>query len=152
LAVRLEVAERATLTYLPGPTVITGRAWHLAELVVELAGDAGLRCREVLVLGRTGERPGRLTSTIDVRRGGRPVLRQRLDIGDPELDGALAHLAGHRVLATELLIDDRPVPPPASGDWWARTPLATCGWTATALGDDAVTALRRLECTGVAAE
>ena len=143
-AVRIELAERATARYLPEPTVITARAWHESCLHAELAAGATLRCREVLVLGRAGERPGRLSSSVSVLRAGRPLLRQRLEIGDPDLDASAAHLAGRRVLATEILADDRQ-PPAAGGDWWSRTPLAAGGSLVTALADDAVTALRRLD-------
>jgi urease accessory protein len=138
------VAAGATATYLPEPTVITARARHTATLRAELAEDACLRVREILVLGRAGERPGRLTIATDVTRAGRPVLRQELTIGDPELDASIAHLAGKRVLATEFRVDDTHSDP-ASGEWWSRTPLAAGGTLTTALADDAVTAVRRLE-------
>jgi urease accessory protein len=137
------VAERAAVAYLPEPTVVTGRARHEAHLHAELAASATLRCREVLVLGRAGERPGRLSTATHVLRDGCALLRQRLEIGDPALDASAACLAGRRVLATEILIDDR-IAPPAGGDWWSRTPLAAGGSLATVLADDAVTALRGL--------
>lgn len=142
--VRLHLAAGATAAYLPEPTVITARARHVAVLHAELAADACLHTREVLVLGRTGERPGTLTTTTAVTRAGRPVLRQRLTVGDPELDASVAYLAGKRVLATDLRVDGT-CPPPASGDWWSRTPLAAGGTLTTALADDAVTVLRHLE-------
>jgi urease accessory protein len=142
-AVHIEVAERAAVAYLPEPTVITGRARHESHLHAELAAGATLRCREVLVLGRAGERPGRLSTATHVLRDGCPLLRQRLEIGDPGLDASVACLAGRRVLATEILIDDR-IAAAAGGDWWSRTPLAAGGSLATALADDAVTALRGL--------
>ncbi|HEV2781689.1 MAG TPA: urease accessory protein UreD [Actinophytocola sp.] len=139
--VRLELAERAAVAYLPEPTVITGRARHESRLLAELAAGAVLHCREVLVLGRAGERPGRLSSAIQVVRAGRPVLRQRLEIGDPELDASVAHLAGRRVLGTEILISDADPGPAAGGDWWSRVPLASSGWVSTALADDVITVM-----------
>ncbi|HEU5475437.1 MAG TPA: urease accessory protein UreD [Actinophytocola sp.] len=141
----LDLGAGAEMSYLPEPTVVTGRARHRSVLRAELAGAAGLRCREVLVLGRTGERPGRLTTETHVCRAGVPVLRQCLEIGDEVLDGSLARFAGRRVLATEIVVSDGPPPAPASGDWWSRSPLAAGGWIATALADDAVTALRDLD-------
>lgn len=143
--VRVEVAEGASLAYLPEPTVITRRAWHESVLRADLAAGAALRCREVLVLGRCGECPGRLSTEIHIVRAGQPVLRQRLEIGDPERDGGVAHLAGRRVLATEVLVDGRDGPAPAGGDWWSLTPLAAGGSMATALAADAVTALRLID-------
>jgi urease accessory protein len=141
--VRLHLAERATVVYLPEPTVITARANHHAALHADLAANACLRAREILVLGRAGELPGRLTTTTATTRAGHPVLRQQLTIGDPELDASVAHLAGKRVLATELRVDDSH-PEPASGMWWSRTPLAAGGTLTTSLADDTVTALRHL--------
>ncbi|KAA2262979.1 urease accessory protein UreD [Solihabitans fulvus] len=151
--IRFEAADGATVSYLPEPTVVTARADHSAELVAELAEDARLRLREVLVLGRSGERPGRLVSVLRVRRGGRAVLQQRTVVGDPCLDASLAALAGRRVLATELLVPaeeagEDPVEA-ACGEWWSRTPLAAGGTLVTALADDVVTAGRLLALAGM---
>jgi urease accessory protein len=143
VAVRLRAGAGASVSYLPEPTVITARACHTASLEVDLAGDACLHTREVLVLGRAGERPGVLTTSMSVARGGVPVVRQHLTVGDPDLDASAAFLAGKRVLATALHVDDAPRPP-ASGEWWSRTPLAAGGTLTTALADDAVTAQRHL--------
>lgn len=141
--VSIEAAEGAHVTYLPEPTVVTGRACHEAEFSAELAADAHLLAREVLVLGRSGERPGRLASTMRIRRGGRPALHQRLEVGRPELDASPAHLAGKRVVATEVAFgaDDAP---PAGGEWWSRVPLAGGGTLTTVLADDVVEVTRLL--------
>ncbi len=137
--VHLELEEGAKLTYLPEPTVITARANHEAVLRAALGAGAVLYYREVLVLGRAGEQPGHLTTTMHATREGRPLLRQQLTIGDQ----SIATLAGHRVLATELHLDDT-TPAPTSGEWWSRTPLAAGGTLTTALANDAVTAQRLL--------
>ncbi|GAA4885394.1 urease accessory protein UreD [Saccharopolyspora cebuensis] len=143
-AVHLDVAAGASVDYLPEPTVVSSRADHRAAMSVRLAPDARLRCREVLVLGRSGERPGRLVTATDVVRDGVPLLRQRLDIGDPLLDASAGYLAGARVLATEVLVGADDPAAPASGDWWSLAPLAAGGALATAVGPDAVIAGRRL--------
>lgn len=133
--VHLELADGATVEYLPEPTVVTRRADHTSVLRVTLGDGAHLRMRETLVLGRHNERPGHLTTAWHVTRAGRPVLRQELAV-TPET------LLGKRVLATELSTSDtREV---ASGDWWSRTRLAAGGTLTTALADDAVTAARLL--------
>jgi urease accessory protein len=142
--VDIEVESGGRLEYLPEPTVITARARHTSRLVASLAGDARLRTREVLVLGRTGERPGRLTSTQRVVRAGVPLLHQTVEIGDPALDAGVANLAGRRVLATEVLVGGEDPAEPVSGDWWSLTPLAAGGCLLTALAEDAVTAERDL--------
>jgi urease accessory protein len=141
--VDIEIGAGGELEYLPEPTVVTARARHFSELRASLAAEARLRTREVLVLGRAGEEPGRLTVSQQVIRAGIPLLRQTLEIGDAELDASLAHLAGRRVLATELIVGDEHREP-AGGDWWSVTPLTGCGSLATALAFDAVTAQRDL--------
>ncbi|WP_439383889.1 urease accessory protein UreD [Amycolatopsis lexingtonensis] len=136
------VEPGGSLEYLPEPTVVTSRARHAAVFRGELAEDAYLHTREVLVLGRAGEAPGSLTTTQSVTRGGIPVLRQTLSVGSA-LDRSLAVLAGRRVLATDLVVGG-PELPAASGEWWSRTPLAAGGTLTTSLAPDAVTALKAL--------
>jgi urease accessory protein len=139
--VSVVVEEGGSVEYLPEPTVITARARHTAVFRASLAADAYLHTREVLVLGRAGERPGSLTTSSHVTRGSAPVLRQTLSIGDSTLDSSLAVLASRRVLATDLVVGG-PDLPAASGEWWSRTPLAAGGTLTTSLAPDAVTALR----------
>lgn len=139
--VSVVVEAGGSLEYLPEPTVITARARHTAAFRASLASDAYLHTREVLVLGRAGERPGSLTTSSHVTRGSTPVLRQTLAIGDSTLDSSLAVLAGRRVLATDLVVGG-PDLPAESGEWWSRTPLAAGGTLTTSLAPDAVTALR----------
>lgn len=141
---RVRVEAGGAFDYLPEATILAARADHAAELHVELAEDARLRCRETLVLGRHGEQPGRLTTTTNVVRGGTPLLRQRWDVGDQRLLASPAYLAGARVLATEVVVWDRDPGRPSSGQWWSLVPLAAGGALATAVAEDAVTAGRRL--------
>lgn len=142
---RATVADGGSLTYRPEPTVVTARADHETVLDVRLAPTATLHARDVLVAGRTGERAGRYRGTVRVTEDGRPLLVQTQEIGDPLLDASPAHLAGHRVLGTEVAIGpgDEPVSP-ACGEGWSLSPLAVRGMLATAVGHDAVTAARRL--------
>lgn len=139
----IEVAEHATCDYRPEPTVITARANHEACLRATLAMQAHLHTREVLVLGRANEPSGRLDTSVHVTRAGRPLLRQRLRLGDPNFQQSPAGLAGFRVLATEL--DTCGDETPASGDWWSRTPLAGGGALVSALAHDTVTVQRCLD-------
>lgn len=142
--IRLDVDGNASVEFLPEPTVVTARASHSSVFSAQLADTARLRYREVLVLGRVGEPPGSLDSTVEVLRGAVPLLRQRIDIGDPALTTSAAYLAGHRVLASELLVWGDDPESAHSGDWWSLAPLARGGSLATALAADAVTAQRRL--------
>lgn len=143
--VHIEVGAGGSIEYLPEPTIITRRARHAATLTADLGDHAQMRTREVLVLGRFGEKPGALTTSLHITCLGRPVLRQVLHVGDPALDASTAFLAGRRVLATELRFGEPGPVEPASGEWWSRTPLATGGSLATALAHDAITAKRDLE-------
>lgn len=142
--VEISVAKGGSFAYRPEPTVVTARANHHALLRADLAEDAQFRTRETLVLGREGERPGRLSSTVQVTCAGVPALRQTQTVGDPALDASLAVLAGHRVLVTELDFGG-PARPAASGPWWSRTPLAAGGTLTTAIGPDVVTATGLLD-------
>ncbi|NKQ55222.1 urease accessory protein UreD [Amycolatopsis sp. K13G38] len=140
--VEVEIEGDGELEYLPEPTVITSRARHTAEFFATVGPDARLRTREVLVLGRSGEDGGVLRTTQRIVRGEVPVLHQTLEVG--ALNASLAHLAGRRVLATEVRIDGALVAP-ASGDWWSRSPLAGGGCLLAALAQEAVTAERDLD-------
>lgn len=133
--VHLELGAGAAVDYLPEATVITRRARHESVLAVALGDGAHLRTRETVVLGRAGERPGELTTTMNITRCGRPVLRQSLPV-------TAETLLGKRVLATELSTGDNRET--ASGEWWTRARLAAGGTLTTVLADDAVTAMRAL--------
>jgi urease accessory protein len=143
-SITFDIDVNATVEFLPEPTVVTSRASHSSRFTAQLAGSARLRQREVLVLGRIGEQAGSLDSTVEIVRGDMPLLRQRIDIGDPAMTASAAYLAGHRVLATELLVWGDDPPAAHSGEWWSLAPLARGGSLATALAGDAVTAQRRL--------
>ena len=143
-SIRFDIDVNASVEFLPEPTVVTSRASHSSSFTAQLADTARLRHREMLVLGRIGEPAGDLDSTVEVIRGGTPLLRQRVDIGDPALTASAAYLAGHRVLATELLVWGEDPVSAHSGEWWSLAPLARGGSLATALAGDAVTAHRRL--------
>jgi urease accessory protein len=146
LVVRLQIDDGASVQYLPEPTVVTRRADHRTELHAELGAAARMRCREVLVAGRTGEASGRfrgLTRVVDAAAG-RPILVQEQELGEPTLHASAAHLATRRVLATEVLVWGEDPHPGLAGPWWSLTPLAGRGSLATAVGPDAVTAQRGL--------
>jgi urease accessory protein len=144
LVVRLEVGDAAGLQFLPEPTVVTRRADHHGELHAELGAGSRLRCREVLVAGRSGEPSGRFRGLVRVRQGERPLLVQEQELGDPGLQSSAAHLAGRRVLGTEVLVWGMDPDDAVAGDWWSLSPLPGRGCLATAVGNDAVSAQRAL--------
>ena len=77
--VRAEVA--GVLELAPEPTVVTARAVHLAELRASVAGTGELTATEQVLLGRTGEDPGRWTGTTRIERAGRPLLHTTVGLG-----------------------------------------------------------------------
>jgi urease accessory protein len=145
-SVRLQLGAGARVQYLPEPTVVTMRSEHHAELHAELGPGARLRCREVLVAGRSGEASGHFVGRTRVQDAatGLPLLVQGQELGDPTLQDAAAHLAGRRVLGTEVLVWGPDPVDAATGPWWSLTPLVGRGALATAVGDDAVSTVRGL--------
>ncbi|GAA2870552.1 urease accessory protein UreD [Pseudonocardia halophobica] len=159
LTIRVGLDEGASLQYLPEPTVITARAHHRTLLHVQLHPTARLRAREVLVAGRAGEPSGRYRGTVRIEETGErpsrspgmregavratPLLHQTQELGDAALQDSAAHLAGRRVLGTEVLLwgEDGEA---AAGSWWSLAPLAVRGSLATAVGPDAVSTQRAL--------
>jgi urease accessory protein len=69
---------------------------------------------------------------------------QAQELGDAALHASAAHLAGRRVLGTELLVWGEDPPAAHAGAWWSLTPLARRGSLATAVGTDAVGTTRDL--------
>lgn len=103
--VRLTVGERASLDWLPQPLISTrGSVLHQRQRV-DLAPTARLLFREEQILGRTAEPPGRLTTRLTVRIGGRLLLDQQTAYGDPApgWDGP-AVLHGHRATGQLLVV------------------------------------------------
>ncbi len=83
----LHVAAGARVDWRPEPVILTARARHEARTVVHADADAELLLDEVLVLGRAGEVPGDLLSTLDVRVDAAPVLLTSIDTSIPRWSG-----------------------------------------------------------------
>ena len=112
--VTIDVGLGATLIWDGKPFVAAAGSDTTWTASIRLADGARLRWREILVLGRHGESPGRLQHTLDVHGGdGSPVLVDSLDVGP----GSTGALGGNRVMGSTLLIglDD----PGASGTRFA---------------------------------
>ena len=75
--VRIELADGAELRYRGEPFVVADGADVQRTLRVELADTAGLRLRETLILGRSGEFGGRLRSETRLRIDGARRLGRR---------------------------------------------------------------------------
>jgi urease accessory protein len=88
--VRVEVEEGGSLVWHGEPFVVAEGADVRRGLMIDVAAEARVVLRETLVLGRSGEGPGRLVARTDVHRDGVPVLVEELD--------ATLGLGSHRVL------------------------------------------------------
>jgi urease accessory protein len=88
--VTIEVEEAGCLVWHGEPFVVAEGADVRRTLSVGLAAGASLVLRETLVLGRSGEAPGRLRCGTDIVREGSPVLVEDLDCA--------TGLGPHRVL------------------------------------------------------
>ncbi|MBO8191983.1 urease accessory protein UreD [Streptomyces oryzae] len=149
--VRLEVGEEGRLHWLPEP-LISVRGSELRQRVsAELAPGARLVVRDEQVLGRTGEGPGRLSSRLTVRRGGRPLLDQQLDFGPGALgwDGGAA-LGGYRAVGQLLVVGPeltarKPEASRVLGDTAVVTPLVGPALLVTAVAPDALQLRRTLD-------
>uniref|UniRef100_UPI003F498491 urease accessory protein UreD n=1 Tax=Nonomuraea bangladeshensis TaxID=404385 RepID=UPI003F498491 len=151
--VRLNVAEHASLHWAPQPLISAARSNLRQSYAVDLAPTARLLLREEIVLGRSGEGPGRLSTRLTVRRDGRSLLEQQTAYGPgaPGWDGP-AIVACHRAVGQILIVDpalDRRPPEarlfgddPATGQA-VLTPLAGPAVLITALAPDTLH-LRRL--------
>jgi urease accessory protein len=102
LTIDVEVGAGASLDADPGALIVCANARVDVRVSIRLADDARLRWRELLVLGRSGEPPGALSLDWDVRRGARPLLRQRIDLTDRAATRWDGQLGPFRRLDTEL--------------------------------------------------
>jgi urease accessory protein len=146
LSIRADLAQGAALVAEPGALIVCHGSRVDVRLELALAAGAAVDWRELIVLGRSGEPPGRATLRWDVTRLGRPVLRQLTDLADPVLTSWAGLTARRRVLACALISG------PAIA---ARTVVASATAVAqqvdehtvliTVLDDDAASATRRLD-------
>jgi urease accessory protein len=99
--VTARVGAGGRLAWAPEPTVVADAAALESTVRVELAAGARATVREVVVLGRYGQRGGRHTGTLEIVVDGVPLLvhTSRLDGGDPALCGP-AGTAGARAVGS----------------------------------------------------
>ena len=96
--VKLDVADGATLAWLPQETILFDRARMARSIDVSLAPDATLFLAEAIVFGRSGMgetvEEGALTDRWRVRRGGRLIYAETV-----RLEGAIAERLGQPAVA-----------------------------------------------------
>ena len=141
---RVQATVAGTLDLRPEPTVVAARAHHVAELHAQLAGGAGLTATEQVLLGRSGEEPGRWTGTTRLERDGVPVLHTTVALGPgvpawsppgaPRAYAATMHLGGGESGV-------------ATAEDAVRLPLPG-GWVTTAWGTQLHRVVRELDRLG----
>jgi urease accessory protein len=146
-AQRVSAEVAGVLDLRPEPTVVAVRAHHRAELTAALGPGAVLTATEQVLLGRTGEEPGRWTGTTRVVVAGRPLVHTTVGLGPgapawlpPVAPRAYASTV-HVGTAAELLTGDDAVRLPLDG-----------GWVATAWGAELHRVVRELDAMAGAGE
>lgn len=139
--VTADLAEGAVLDWRPEPTVVCDGADLRSSMRAVLQRGARALAREVIVLGRAGQRGGRCHSELTVELDGVPLLAHTLllDGADPALAGP-AGTGGARAIGTLAAVGDSVGAPPQdareqSGLRWAYSALDGPGWLLLALGD-----------------
>lgn len=131
----------AVLDWHPEPTVICDRAELQSSMTVALHGGARSILREVFVLGRDGQRGGRLAAELIVDYDGVSLLAHTLllDGTDPGLTGP-AGTGGARVIGMLVVVGEGGDDPTENageqpGLRWACSPLDGPGRLLVALGN-----------------
>ncbi|WP_369201380.1 urease accessory protein UreD [Streptomyces sp. PU-14G] len=106
MRVRIRVARGGTLVWLPEPLIAARGCDHVNEVRVDLADGAALLMREEVVLGRHGETGGRVRLSTRVRRSGRALFCQDLELGAGS-GGTPVVAGGHRAVGSLLVADPR---------------------------------------------
>jgi urease accessory protein len=107
-ASRLEIhaTVEGVLVLNEAPLIVAEGADLVRRVRIDLAVGAVATVIDVVVLGRAGERPGRLDSVLRATLDGAPLLHDALRI-EPAADDAHVALApGHRVVGTACLLGE----------------------------------------------
>lgn len=147
--VRLTVADGGELRWLPEQLISAQASDLYVTTRADVAANGRLVLREEQVLGRVAEEPGRLTSRLVLRVGGRLVLDQELACGPGAPGGwdGPAVLGGHRAVGQLVVVRPEfatdPVAARVLGDGAVVVPLAGPAALVTAVAPDGLR-LRRL--------
>jgi urease accessory protein len=106
---RFTLHPGARLAWLPDPVILSAGCDLVASLSLELAAGAAAVTRELVVLGRHGEAPGRYRSSLRCELGGRALLHDAVEIDDGAVAASSpAVLAGARASASLALLGIAP--------------------------------------------
>lgn len=152
-AVAADLADGAMLDWYPEPTVVCDGVELRSTMAVAVQRGARAVLREVVVLGRAGQRGGRFHGEFTVERDGVPQLAHTLllDGADPVLAGP-AGTGGARVVGMLAVVGQGiDGPPQHAGEQlglrWACSALDGPGWLLLALGDRVTDVIRLLNQT-----
>jgi urease accessory protein len=115
LTVRLGPGARFAWT--PAPLILAAGCDLEARLDLELDEGAAAYVKEVVVLGRHEESPGRYRSELRCELAGRPLLHEAVEV-DPDgvVQSSRAALAGARAFASLALLGREPLEPAGPGE------------------------------------
>ncbi|SFO08008.1 urease accessory protein [Geodermatophilus obscurus] len=140
-SVQRVLAEVAgSLDLRPEPTVVVRGAHHRVSVTAVLAPGAVLTAAEQVLLGRSGEEPGRWTGTTRVVVDGRPLLHTTVGLG-PGAPAWLPPVAPRAYASTVHVGQAAGV---LTADDAVRLPLEN-GWVATAWGTELHSVVRAVE-------
>jgi urease accessory protein len=149
--VRLDVADGGELRWLPEQLISARGSDLYVTTRADLTATARLVLREEQVLGRTGEEPGRLSSRLTVRVGGRTLLDQELACGPGAPGGwdGPAVLGGHRAVGQLVVVRPEygscPLPATVLEEGAVMMPLAGPAVLVSAVASDALRLRRVLD-------
>ncbi|RZD82431.1 urease accessory protein UreD [Streptomyces albidoflavus] len=105
---RVEIAEGGELLWSGAPFVIASGARVERLTEVEVAAGGRMLWRDLLVLGRSGERGGAVRALTRARHEGAELLVEDLDLLDPEQRELPGVLGPHRVIGSVTSLGVRP--------------------------------------------
>lgn len=108
---RVDIAEGGELTWHGLPFVVSTGADVERSMDARLASGARMLWRDTLVLGRSGERGGRVRATTRVTYEGRDLLVEELDLTDPDVRELPGILGPNRVIGSVTALGATPAGP-----------------------------------------
>jgi len=134
-SLRTRARVAGSLRWEPEPTILVTGCDHRATTTIDLAAEATLVWRDVVVLGRHDEPTGSLLQRLHVDRDGVPLLRNELPVG-PRWPGAEGPAGTNGALVvSSLLVVGLDEPELDDGTAGAVLRLADDAWLVTALSD-----------------
>jgi urease accessory protein len=133
---RIRVAPGGRLAWLPKPLILAAGCDLESSVELELALGAAAITRELVVLGRHGEKPGRYNTELRCELDGDPLLNEAVRIdADGHACRSPAQLAGAGAYASLVLVGIDPSGAPGPGELDlagpGRTLRALAGGSAT---------------------